>query len=262
MNHCTKLGWLAIGALALGLNFWFVPAQAAPPITNINLNQAGWSLGFGFLGAGFPYQGASSWNRFIPLFNYSTPGFYIHGLSIGWHLDESGPLHVDVVAEPETLHYNAGFSPRFHGLSTRLASAMGGLALVYRRGFLGIRASALTDLLSRSDGQKIRAMLFAHMVSAGWFFDPRAGVEWESASFVDYYFGIPGYEASPLHPAYAPGSTLNTLLEFLVGRQLGSHFTAMGGLEEEFYGAGIRASPLVNRSSSLSYVVGLYFRFR
>ncbi|EQD54284.1 MltA-interacting MipA family protein [mine drainage metagenome] len=139
---------------------------------------------------------------------------------------------------------------------------MGGIDAVYRRGFLGVRATALTDLLARSHGQKLRAMLFAHIHTHGWFFDPRAGIEWESANLISYYFGIPEYEASPLRPSYAPGSTINTLLELLVGKNLGDHFTALGGLEEEFYGSGIRASPLVNRSSSLSYVVGLYFRFR
>ena len=251
-----------IAVLALGIGLIFPCAWATPPVTNLNLHRSGWSLGLGFLSLGLPYPGASRWSRFIPLVNYNTPGFYLHGLTIGWHLGETGPVHFNVVAEPETLHYSAVTGPRFKGLTQRHASLMGGIDAVYRRGFWGVRATALTDLLERSHGQKLRAMLFAHFDMEGWFWDPRAGIEWDSANFTDYYFGVPAYEASPLHPAYAPGSTLNTLLEMLAGKNLGPHFTVVGGLEEEFYGSGIRASPLVNRSASLSYVIGLYYRFR
>ncbi len=247
------------------------PSQATPPVTNFNLDEPGWSLGLGFVSLAMPYQGAPRWSRFIPLFNVSTQnGFYLHGLTIGWHLwQPTKDWTIDLVAEPELLHYDGYMSPTFYGLSPRLASAMGGVDLVYRQPGFGVRTTVLTDLLGRNHGQKIRATLFTRLAgdwpifpAIRFFVVPKAGIEWESGNLINYYFGIPASEANARHPSYAPGSALNELIGVDGGLELGSHFTLVGALEYEWYGTAIRQSPLVDQASGLNELIGLYFRFR
>lgn len=261
LSACLLAGSLLVAA-----------AHASPPITNINLREPGWSLGLGFLTLGMPYAGAGRWSRFIPLFNVDEPsGFYIHGLTVGWtlwHPTREG-FSAGLVVEPETLHYNADFSPRFRGLRARLASAMGGADVTYRAPGWGSRITLLTDLLARNEGQKARWSVFTRWSGRvgddpvfQYFVEPRAGIEWQSARFIDYYFGIPTDEAAPGRPVYAPSSSLDELVGLTAGLTLGAHFTLMDALSYEWYGAAIRESPLVSHSSGLSDVVGLYFRFR
>jgi outer membrane scaffolding protein for murein synthesis (MipA/OmpV family) len=247
------------------------PAWASAPVTNLNLDESGWSLGLGFLSLSMPYKGAPKWSRFVPLFNVTTKdGFYLHGLTIGWNLWHPGRgWAVDLVAEPEFLHYDGYASPQFYGLSPRLASAMGGVDLVYRQPDFGVRTTVLTDLLARNHGQKIRATLFTRLTghlpalpAIRFFVVPKAGIEWESGNLISYYFGIPRSEASARNPYYAPGSTVNELVGIAGGLELGSHWTLVDAIEYEWYGPAIRHSPLVDQSAGFNELVGLYFRFR
>jgi outer membrane protein len=198
----------------------------------------------------------------VPLVNAQGDGFYVHGLSAGWWFVRRSSLRVSIVLAPELLHLSPRFGPYARSLHDRLATVLGGLRASYVRRFYAVHLSALSDLLNRSDGRILRLSGGPRWSGDGWRLSARVGIDWESASQVDYYFGVPPDQAAAGLPTYRPGSTVDTDATLVAARRLGEHFEAIAALEETWYGAAVRASPLVARATALSGLVGLQFRFR
>ncbi len=266
---CPDSSWAAsraVGLVILGLAlaaslFTAAPAQAAPAAVD-NTTGASWSLGLGYLRYQRPYIGKDYWNRMIPLFNVNTRHFYVHGLNFGWHAWRRGSQSLDVVARPDAMHYNASENPALDGMSTKLATVMGGVEwrwLFHRH--LSLDTTALADLLRRNDGVTLAARLVSPWRVGAWFFRPAIGLEWLSSNYVDYYFGVTQAEARFGRPVYSGRSTLNEKAGLTFGREFGGHFAATAGAFLTHYGSGVTESPIVGHATTLSFLVGLYYHF-
>lgn len=231
-----------------------------PPAPDVG--QGGWWMGLGYLRYQRPYVGTSRWNRILPFFDIDRPHFFVHGLSAGWRAWHSGNNAVSLVEHPDALHYNAASNDALTGMTTKLATVMGGPAWTWRFvPHLSLETEALADLLRRNDGAILDVALAGRWRAGAWSFQPRLTLEWQSANYVDYYYGVTTAEARPGRPAYSGKSTLNEALGFEVNRTLGSHFAATLGAYETRYGSGITSSPIVARSDALSLLLALYYRF-
>ncbi len=255
---------LAFFFLAL---LWLFPvtARGAPSLTRISTGRPGWSLGLGLLSYGWPYPDVTRWTRFVPLVNVEGDGFYVHGLDVGWWFYKTKPFHVSLVFTPELLHLGPRFGPFARGLHDRFATLLGGVRGSWMHRFYAVHLTALRDLLARSDGAVVRLSAGPRWSGDGWRLSSRLGVDWESANQVDYYFGVPPDQVAPGRPVYLPGSTVDTDATLVIARRLmvlDTHFEVVGSVEETWYGATVRESPLVDRATALSGLVGFMFRFR
>ena len=255
----------ALPLLILPLFVVFASARAAPSLTRVSTERPGWSLGFGLLSYGLPYKDVTRWTRFVPLVNAQGDGFYVHGLNAGYWFYRRHEFRVSVVLAPELLHISSRFGPFARSLHDRQATLLGGLRASFVRPLYAVHLSALTDLLARSKGQVLRLSAGPRWHGVGWRLSARMGVDWESANQITYYFGVPADQSSVSLPSYDPGSAVNTDATLVIARKfwaLGAHFEAVGSVEEIWYGASVRESPLVARSTALSGLIGLMFRFR
>lgn len=255
----TGLASLFFAAVVSGLVM--SPALAAPAAVDGG-NGSRWSIGLGYLRYQRPYIGKDYWNRIIPLFNVNTRHFYVHGLNFGWRAWRHGNQSLDIVARPDAMHYNASENPALAGMTTKLATVMGGVAWRWRlHRHLSLDTTALADLLRRNDGATLAVALTSPWRADAWFFRPSVGVEWQSSNYVNYYFGVTQAEARPDRPAYTGRSTLNEKAGLTFGREFGGHFAATAGAFLTHYGSGVTESPIVGHATTLSFLVGLYYHF-
>lgn len=258
MPRRTRLPVLLAALALLGCT---APALAAQP-PSPELGQGSWWMGLGYLRYQRPYAGSSHWNRFVPLFSIDTRHFYVHGLTFGWRAWRRGANSLELVAHPDALHYNAADNAALAGMTTKLASVMGGPAWVWRfRRHLLLRTQALTDLLGRNHGQILSLALAGHWRAGQWFFRPRAALEWYSSNYVNYYFGVTSAEAQPGRPAYTGPATWSESVGVSVGRTFARHFAALVGAYATHFGSGVTASPIVARTSTTSLLLAIYYRF-
>lgn len=242
---------LAVSASAFALQ---------PP--SVDIGQGGLWIGLGYLRYQRPYIGTSRWTRLIPEFYIDTPHYFVHGLTYGWRAWHTGSNTFALIARPDALHYNGTTNTALAGMTTKLATVMGGAAWTWSFApHLALDTQALADLLRRNDGVLVSTALVGRWRAGAWFFQPRLAVEWQSANYVDYYYGVDASEARPGRPAYSGSATHNETVGFDVGRTLGRHFTAMIGAYETRYGSGITGSPIVARSSALNLLFTLFYRF-
>jgi outer membrane protein len=238
-------------------------ALGAPSLTRISIHRSGWFLGLGFLSYGWPYPEVTRWSRFVPIVDVEGDGFYVHGLDAGWWFYRtSRGVRLSLVLSPELLHLDPKYGPFARGLHDRLATLLGGLRGSLDHRDYALHLSALRDLLARSDGEVVRLSLGPRWSGEGWRLSSRFGIDWQSASQVDYYFGVSPTEATAARPVYRPGACVDADATLVVARRLGAHFEIVESVEEIWYGASIRESPLVDRATALSGLVGLMYRFR
>lgn len=250
--------WPLIAALTL---VGATPALAAQPPAPA-LGQGEWWMGIGYLHYQRPYVGSSHWNRLVPLFSVDTRHFYVHGLKVGWRAWRSGANTLEVIAQPDALHYNATEDSALAGMTTKLATVMGGAEWLWHfQRHLALRAQALTDLLARNHGQNLSLALVGKWRAGRWFFRPRAAFDWYSSNYVDYYFGVTPAEAQPGRPVYAGTATWGESVGFVVGRAFGRHFAALLGAYATHFGSGVTASPIVAHATTTSLLAGVYYRF-
>lgn len=231
-----------------------------PPAPDVGAG--GWWMGLGYLRYQRPYIGNGHWNRIVPLFSIDTPHFYVHGLKFGWRAWQRGANTFELVARPDALRYNPVANGALAGMSTKLATVMGGAAWVWRfDDHLALDTEALTDLLRRNDGEVLSVALTGRWENGAWFLQPRAGIDWDSGNYVDYYFGVTPAEARPGRPAYSGKGTVSESVGFSFGRTFAWHFAALAGVYATHFGSGITASPIVAHANSTSFLLALYYRF-
>ncbi len=251
----------AVAAVSLGLACAATPALALQPPA-LGIGPGHWWIGLGFLRYQRPYVGDSRWSRFVPLLSINTSHFYVHGMKFGWRAWREGNSTFELVARPDALHYNPVANGALTGMSTKLASVMGGAAWVWHfYDHLSLDTQALTDLLRRSDGDIVSVAVAGRWCAGRWFFQPQAGLAWQSANYVNYYFGVTPTEERPGRPAYTGTSTINESASFVVGRNFAGHFAALVGAYATHFGSGITASPIVAHKNTLSLLFGIYYHF-
>lgn len=238
------------------------PAQAIQPPT-VTLRQPGWWVGLGFLRYERPYIGVSHWDRFIPLFNISVGRFSVRGDTFEWRLwRQQHTNELFLVAQPDALHYNPAANQVLSGMTTKLPTAMGGVGWRLQMvRHLSLQATLLTDLLRRNDGIIASFDLKGHWRAGTWLMQPILGISWDSANYVNYYFGVTPEESRIGRPAYAGKSTLVERAGVTVIKKFGQQFALLIGAYGEHFGAGIKDSPIVAHTNTLNSVFGFYFRF-
>lgn len=248
-----------VAALATSLCGPVTNAQAAP---SANESGAEFSVGLGYLRYQRPYIGKDYWNRLLPLFDVNTRHFYVHGLNFGWRAWRWKNQSLDIVARPDPMHYNASENPALAGMTTKLATVMGGVEWKWRfHPHLALDAMALGDLLRRNDGMVISVGLNSPWRVGAWFFRPDIALQWQSSNYVDYYFGVTSSEARAGRPQYTGKSSINEKAGFSFGRHFAGHFTVAAGAYMTHFGSGVSGSPIVGHTNTLSFLAGLYYHF-
>ncbi|HXV64442.1 MAG TPA: MipA/OmpV family protein [Vicinamibacteria bacterium] len=234
-----------IGALVIGAS---VAAEESQKLR--------WGVGGGFVSSPRPYVDAKSKTFPIPVVNFRYQRWFVQGIRGGYELLSTPKWNVSSFAQARFQGLEPEDSPFLEGMERRRTSMDGGVEVVYRGRPVGFRAAALTDVLGKSNGQDFNAQAVTGaplgkrlLVLAG--FGPR----WQSARFVDYYYGVGIEEATSMRPAYEGQGTLSWDLAFSAIYRPLPRWSLFALWNRTTFGEGIRQSPTVDRDAISSFVL-------
>lgn len=208
------------------------------------------------------YKGYNKRTIPLPIIGYRGEDLKVFGPFISYDIADFNNLSLAIKLAPRFAGYDENDSAVFQGMDKRKFSMDGGIAVNYKINNTRIRSSLVTDILGNSNGYEL-----ATDVSYVWrfgpvFIEPSAGIKYQDANMVDYYYGVRPHEASAARAQYSPGYAVNSTIGISAAtRSLLGGLTKIG-LTKTWYGDAITDSPLVeiDATSGLSLFLS-YSRF-
>lgn len=226
-------------------------------------------LGFGLRLGDSPYKGidnVASINNdnssdLVPLYLYNGKRLFFHGTSAGIRLINSPAISIDAIADYRFDRLETDADPFFQGMKDRDQTVDGGLSVTLRQPWGTLNATALTDLLSRHNGEEYslsysRAFRFGDLQ-----IKPYASYIHQSSELLDYYYGVDADEATPSRPQYTADADEFWRLGLNAWYRLTPGWRLHANLAYESVSDSVRDSPLTDKDHLLSAFVGASYQF-
>lgn len=227
-----------------------------------------WGLG---LGAGVKqqaYRGMDRDTKALPLLQFENQYVKVFGPGLelklpGLRISDTQRLSFGLIGKYDGSGYEAEDSPFLAGMEERKGGLWAGGQVKWENDLANLSARWTADASGNSKGQQFSLGLErSFRLGPQFMLSPRLVATWQDRKTVDYYYGVRAGEARAGRAAYQGESGVNTELAlrgmYLFDRQH-SLFVDVGVTRLH---AGIKNSPLVDRSSESNVFVGYMYRFR
>lgn len=221
-------------------------------------------VGGGAIIAASPYRGVGVKTTALPLIRWDYKNFYIKGAELGYSFYKTEDVTVGIFGSPRFMGYHSGDSGALTGMDDRENSFDMGLAADYKfsgwgRPTIGVRI--VSDAGGVSEGQAA-TLSFSKKFSSKYFeVTPSLGARLQSASMVDYYYGVTAREAAADRPEYEPGAAVNYFTDVMFNFGIHPRWIVITKVGVEFLDREITRSPIVGRDYLVTGIVGLTRRF-
>lgn len=243
------------GVLALGLLTLF-SAQA-----DEERQDSQWGLGLVTLYDRKPYRSFDNKAKALPFIFYQSRWVSLIGPTLDLKLPSTDALSFSLRLHYAGDGYEAGDSPYLAGMAERKSSFWVGGASSLHTDVATLSVELLGDASSKSKGKRARLGI-EHEFRAGDFdFTPRLALHRFDGKYVDYYYGVRADEATSTRGYYPGKSTTNVEAGVRIGYSLAPHHKLSLDLGTTRLGAGIKASPLVERSRQDGVRFGYLYLF-
>jgi outer membrane protein len=111
----------------------------------------------------------------------------------------------------------------------------------------------LHEITEQNHGNEIRAALGFPLLQASGQLSADIGITWNSAAYVNYYYGASG--------VYAGGSALDPFIKLGYGHPLSSKWRFNAFIEYEHLASAIAASPIVDQNHVVTVFAGAVYTF-
>ena len=251
--------------VTLGLTLALIADSAIAQTTaSDSSNATPWSLGMSVASSPSPYRHYDRNIWPIPVVGYEGQSFYFRGLSAGYYLlhDQSDTLTVDVELASNYYRPSDSSDPRMKLLSNRKLSIMGGFSYQHHADWGVLSAHVATDVSGNSEGQYAEASYGYPIKSGKLTVTPSVGGRWSSDKFDNYYYGVSQREADRSGlAAYRAGSSVTPFLNIGAGYALTPSWNVFAQMRYTRLDDAIKNSPMVDKSATTSYWVGIIYRF-
>ncbi|GAB4059013.1 MipA/OmpV family protein [Uliginosibacterium sediminicola] len=251
------------GALCFtSLNVQLHAAEASSePVSNAGPS-AGWGLGLGLGVQKKAYSGADTRLKVLPNFYYDNRWVRVAGTGIDV---KAGSLGAVSFALRTRLALGDGYKSSdadiLDGMNKRKGSVWVGPSLLWRTALVDVAAEALMDASAYSKGTQA-SLSVAHSFRQGpWSLEPRLSMNWLSAKYVDYYYGVEAAEARLDRAAYDGRATLNLSTSLRLGYAIDKHQSLSLDAGVRRLGNSIVDSPLVDKRTQPIFGMGYMYRF-
>ncbi len=147
-------------------------------------------------------------------------------------------------------------------LAQRDFAVSSGLEFIYSHAWGDIQGQLLADVSDVHGGQS------AWLAYSYPWYTPKSevslslGLDWKSASLVDYYYGVQRDERIDGRPSYRAGSGVNSVIRLSARHALSDRWHLVGVMEREYLSGAIRNSPIIKRDAVNTIFLGLYYQFK
>jgi outer membrane protein len=166
-------------------------------------------VGAGVVGRSSPYMDSSGGVfQPIPAITYNGERLQWLGPTLRYGIVGSGKLRLALSASYRIGVYEEDDSPVLTGLGDRDDTLLAGLGLQYELpGGFDASLRYEHDVLDRIGGGAATASLSKGFQLGFVRLSPKLVVNWQSSELANHDFGVPLSAATPVRPAYSPGST-------------------------------------------------------
>lgn len=216
------------------------------------------SIGAGVLVNDQPYRGVGSDAIPVPILDLRFGRWFARGLYAGFGLAQTDRATWTLFVRPDFTDLDPGEAPILEGMAGRSMSWLAGARASFEAGRYEIEAEAAHDVSGEHDGGWIGVG-----VGRGFRAGPRTriapslGARWESAEYLDAYYGVRAAEARPGRPAYRAGSGVAISADMLALRRLSPRISLVTRLSWERLPDAVAESPLVDTRSKTVGILGL-----
>jgi len=244
-------------------NKFIMGLTLVPMLLSTQLFAGEFTLGLGAYTAKSEYKDLKNSSGAVPLIEYQGDGWSVSpgGLSVDLLGDEDAPLKVSAILESGGSEMDASDSKSFSGVKDRDASIDLGLQMSYAVGAGSIDGTLTGDVSSTHKGYGLDVSYSHNIPLFGGHFQPTAGVEFKSADYTDYYYGVSSSETATGRAAYQAGSAINPYLSYSYFYPINENVSLIHSTSVSFLDSEIKDSPLVDRSNTWSSFVGVGYKF-
>lgn len=222
------------------------------------------SAGLGFLGRveSSPYRGADDRVDLVPLYLYEGERFFLRANAAGLRASGDDSQGLELFVERRLEGYPEDETPEIlEGMATRNSEADVGARYFWKHDRHVWDLSLRQDVSGTSDGTEIRASYGYAWRGRRWSLQPVLGVAWRSSKLNDYYYGVAADEVTADRDAWSAGSGLDANIGLYAKYRVLQNWSLVGGVQLTRYASAISDSPLVDRDTRWSAMLGAAYDF-
>ena len=241
----------------------FLSLTLVPMLLSTQILAGEFTLGLGAYTSKSEYKDLKNSSGAAPLIEYQGEGWSVSPSSISVDLlgGEDAPLTISAILESAGSKVDASDSKSFNGVKDRDSSIDLGLQMSYAVGAGSINGSLTGDVSSTHKGYGLDVNYSHNIPLFGGHLQPAAGLEFKSANYTDYYYGVSNSETATGRAAYKAGSAINPYLSYSYFYPINANLSLIHSTSVSFLDSEIKDSPLVDRSNTWSSFVGVGYKF-
>ncbi|MEM5316493.1 MipA/OmpV family protein [Paraburkholderia sp. JHI869] len=222
-------------------------------------NVTRWGLGAGVVLRAQPYSGDGTKVTPVPLVTFDDKWVSLYGTTLDLKIGHWDGVSVALRGQyAVTEGYKASDAPILNGMQDRKAAFWYGPSVKWQTAF-GTLSGAF--LLGGNKGERAKIGYGKAFRFGDFTLEPNLGVEWLSAKYVGYYYGVMPSEATIGRAAYSGNATWNASIGAHTSYQLTRRQSVTLDAAVTRLGSGISDSPITGKRYSPAVLVGYHYQF-
>lgn len=232
--------------------------------TGHNAVSSGLSIGAGGMVAISPYKSYDMTVMPVPLISYDSKYFYAKGAGLGVNVikNERHKISLGVSYHGMSFDPDKTDDASLKLLDKRRSTMTVDAAYSFIGQFGVLRLNVNQDILGRSSGTLGTASWYVPIVKENFTLLPGIGIQWSSANYNDYYYGVSnaesarsGLSAHKAGNAFTPYATVGFVYKAT------DRWSIIGSVKGDYLTGKIKDSPMVGRKFIGSVTAGVQFSF-
>ena len=212
-----------------------------------------------------PYKDADAIVVPSPVIFYDNSLVYVRWTRAGIYFlgDKNDDLSwgFSLTAQPRVNQYKASDSSYLTGMSDKESSIEGGLAFSASKEKAYFEVMALTDMLRNHEAWVLNSELGYKLEVGKLSIYPSLLLTYQSAKFMDYYYGVKSYEATASRAYYSPSSGFQVGAQAYFNYPLTEKVAVFANLRADKLSTEATDSSIVNEDYIYSGLVSLIYTF-
>ena len=266
----ASISRLGVRAIALALAFGLPVAVLAQPKEgppNEGGQSSSWSLGLGAASMQKAYRGMDRETKLLPMIRYENKYVRISGLGgevklPGLRLSDAQQINFSLLGKMEMAGYEADDSPFLAGMAERKGGFWAGARAEWENPWATVTAELRGDASGDSKGRAFTLGLKRNWrLGQNFILTPSLAATHYNDKYVDYYYGVRASEVRPGRAAYRGDAGTNVEVALRGMYMIDRHHSIIMSLGATRLASEMRKSPLVDRSSENTLLLGYSYRF-
>jgi len=226
-----------------------------------------WGLGLGVLSKQDAYRAIDRETKAVPMLRIENEYLEFAGLGLevklpSLQLGEGSRIKFGIVGEFDLSGYKAKDAPILAGMAERKGGFWAGAKAEWENDFVNISAEWTADASRHSRGRKFSLGLEKELhVGQHTMVIPYVTAHRLDQKYVDYYYGVRAAEATAGRAAYVGKGGVNLDIGLRTMYRFDEHHSMLLDVNTTRLAKQIKASPLVDRSSTHRVILGYMYSF-